>query len=354
MHLYHKYERHISFTAFIVGFILDNLTLTRIDVWYDDLILAIYLGLAAGGILFFHLLDRKTNKTQFIEDALLVVLFIVQLSFGALFSGYVVFYSKSAAWWSSWLFVLLIGTLLIGNEFFKGRYARLEFQVSIFFITLFSFSIFYVPIFFDTIGAGMFILSGIISLVLIALFVRILSRIVPERVHATRRKLIGSIVVLYLTFNVLYFTNIIPPVPLSLKSIGVYHSVERDGNSYVVTTEPHPWYDVSSRFWTTIHISKGSVVYVFSSVFAPTDLNTNIFHVWYYYDGASKKWIEADRVAYDITGGRGGGYRGYSEKTNVFSGEWRVDVVTGRGQLIGREQFTVVEEAPQDLITETL
>ena len=41
-----------------------------------------------------------------------------------------------------------------------------------------------------------------------------------------------------------------------------------------------------------------------------------------------------------IAGGRDGGYRGYS-LTTVNSGNWRVNIETERGQLIGRVKFKV-------------
>ena len=49
-HLFHKYEERFSTFAFAFGFLLDNLTLTRIDLWIDMLILFIHLATAGVGI----------------------------------------------------------------------------------------------------------------------------------------------------------------------------------------------------------------------------------------------------------------------------------------------------------------
>lgn len=94
-------------------------------------------------------------------------------------------------------------------------------------------------------------------------------------------------------------------------------------------------------------------MYIYSAVFAPTDLNTQIFHRWQYFDEIKKKWIIQNDIPFPITGGRDEGYRGYSFKDGIFPGEWRVDVVTARGQIVGRINVTVVlAEYPPTLFAE--
>jgi hypothetical protein len=348
---YQKYEKYFSTVAFLFGFTLDNITLTRIDLWLDNLILGTYLFLAGFGIFVFHFLKRKKTKGWFRRKVILLLPYMIQFAFGGLFSGYFVFYSKSASLATSWIFVLLIILLLLGNEFFKKKYARLEFQVSIFFVTLFSFAIFYIPIIFNTIGVGTFLLSGIVSLIAIWIFINILSLAIPKRIARTRRQLMRVILFIYISFNVLYFTNVIPPIPLSMKEAGVHHFVERVGTEYRAETEKVAWYEIHKKVRTRIHVNEGEPVYVFSSIFAPTDLNTTVFHRWQHYDEVSEKWIETDQFSYKIFGGRDGGYRGYSNKSTIASGKWRVDIVTERNQIIGRVSFRVIEGSPKNPLT---
>lgn len=213
---FEKYEKYLSIAAFLGGFTLDNLTLTRIDLWFDNLVLGGYLLLAGLAIFFFHFLKRKPPKGAFRRNIVAFLPIFLQFEFGGLFSGFFVFYSRSASLATSWIFALFLMALLIGNEFFKRRYARLEFQVSIFFVTLFSFSIFYVPILFDSIGAGIFLLSGVLSLIGIWFFLNILAAAIPQRIKQARKILTRIILFIYVTFNILYFTNIIPPIPLSM------------------------------------------------------------------------------------------------------------------------------------------
>lgn len=347
---YTKHERHISSAALLFGFILDNLTLTRIDLWFDNLVLFTYLSIAGLGILVVNIYDSGRLRFALFEKLVPWLPTLVQFAFGGLFSGFFIFYSRSASLAGSWLFVGLLLALLIGNESFKTKYLRFGFQIGIFFTALFSFAIFYVPIVTKTLGAWTFMLSGVVSLVVISLFLYVIYRIVPWKLRQGWRYIVIIVGGIYLVINVMYFTNIIPPIPLSLKEAAVYHSIDKtpDGN-YRVSYEKIPWYRWYERFAPTFHYAGGEGVHFYSAVFSPTDLNTDIVHVWDFYNEDKKQWQEMFRFSYHIVGGRDGGYRGYSLKETVYEGKWRVDVETPRGQLLGRYNFKVenVAEKPE-------
>jgi len=76
-------------------------------------------------------------------------------------------------------------------------------------------------------------------------------------------------------------------------------------------------------------------------VFAPVHFTMKIVHSWQHYNGKRKRWVPVSVVSYPINGGRDGGYRGYTIKTNPGPGEWRVDISTGDGHLLGRIRFSV-------------
>ena len=88
-------------------------------------------------------------------------------------------------------------------------------------------------------------------------------------------------------------------------------------------------------------MKQGERAYVFSSVFAPTDLNTKIIHDWQYFHKAKGEWISVSKITFPINGGRSEGYRGFSIKSGVFEGRWRVDIKTERNQIIGRVRFDI-------------
>jgi hypothetical protein len=78
-------------------------------------------------------------------------------------------------------------------------------------------------------------------------------------------------------------------------------------------------------------------------VFSPTHLDTQIVHEWQYYNPVDEEWQTTDTISFPIIGGRDGGYRGYSSKSTISPGRWRVNVETPHGQTIGRINFQVEE-----------
>ena len=333
--LYEKHEKYLSPLALLTGFIWDSLTLRRVDLWLDNLVLLGYLFISVSAIAILN-----TRQSGWFKQ---VAPFLLQFAFGGLFSAFVIFYSRSASLITSWPFLAILTALLIGNEVFRRHYGRFVFHIAIFFIAIFSYSILIVPTVLGSMGPAVFLLGGLVSLSLMGFVIMGLSIASPVVVRERKGTILLTILGIYAFFHLLYFTNSIPPIPLSLKDGGIYHSVSRKGNGYEVSFEP------SSRFlffreYSAIFKKKPlEAVYAYSSVFAPTRLNTEIFHRWSYFDEKKKEWIATDRLGFAIAGGRDGGYRGYTFKTSVFPARWRVEVVTERDQLLGRMNFEVVE-----------
>ena len=153
----------------------------------------------------------------------------------------------------------------------------------------------------------------------------------------------------------MYFSNIIPPVPLSLKHFEVYNYVEKtyDGN-YLVRKEKLEWYEFYKDWLNNFNKASNGSVYVYASVFAPTDLNTEITHIWQRYSENKKEWFTINEVTYPIKGGRGSGYRGYSMITNTVLGDYRVYIKNKQGQTLGKIRFEVKEGEDVELETKHL
>jgi hypothetical protein len=207
---------------------------------------------------------------------------------------------------------------------------------------LFAFFIYFLPVIFRQMGAVMFVWSGTASLLVIGGFIFLIARVAHFQYKENYRTLFFVIFGIWAAMNFLYFFNIIPPIPLSLKTGAVYHSVEKlPGGGYLVAGETgEKWYE-KWTFTKDIHLYPGEGVYVWSSVFAPAGLNINIVHQWQYFDEGKKEWIDSSRIPFPLTGGRDEGYRGFSKKENIFPGLWRVDIQTERGQIVGRVRFDI-------------
>ncbi|MDO8664308.1 MAG: DUF2914 domain-containing protein, partial [Candidatus Liptonbacteria bacterium] len=263
--------------------------------------------------------------------------------FGGLLSTFLVFYFRSATLAVSWPFILLLSAAFVANESFKKHYTRLVFQISLFYLSLLLFAIYIVPVVFHRIGTGIFLISGFISLAFLLFFVAGVGFFAKEKFKESKKLLATAVFSIFLITNILYFLNIIPPIPLSLKDAGVYHSLYKNtAGDYVVGAENTMGSKGFFALGEDIHLVAGRPVYAYSAIFSPAEFNTGIVHEWQKYDGNAGQWVTSTRVNLSAAGGREGGYRIYSMKTNVTPGEWRVNVKTPQGQVIGRLRFNVI------------
>jgi len=335
-----KNERRLSAGALFAGFLFDAITLQRIDLLYENMVFIIHLSVVGISIFLIHFLEPKSFNWNLAERVKTLLPVLVQFSFGALFSGFFIFYSRSASIIDSWPFVLVLLVLLVGNETFRERYKRLPFQVGIYFIAIFSYLIFLIPVLINKISAWVFVLSGFLSVLVTLLFLYTLSKLIPEKIRDNKRALTKAVLGIFISINILYFTNLIPPIPLALKVGEVSNRIERVDGKYRLYTVNKPLYKFLD-FRNPITIQRGKPIYFFSSVFAPADLNTGIVHVWQYFDKGKGEWVTESKIAFSISGGREEGYRGYTIKENIREGKWRVSVENNRGQVLGRTSFKV-------------
>ncbi|WP_205941076.1 DUF2914 domain-containing protein [Albibacterium indicum] len=189
-----------------------------------------------------------------------------------------------------------------------------------------------------------FLISGFTSLayiICLLIFIYLMSPSTRKEIHLG--KMISMILILYTTFNFFYFFKLIPPVPLALEEGIVAHQVEVSNNKYKVIYEADDWY----IFWRDHRLKfthrPNENVYVFTSIFAPTNLEKAIAHRWKWLNPATEKWEIVEDIAYEIKGGRTGGYRGYTYKNNVKNGIWKVEVITVEEELVlGIVDFEIV------------
>ncbi|HVT75134.1 MAG TPA: DUF2914 domain-containing protein [Candidatus Paceibacterota bacterium] len=339
-----KYERWASPVTLVFGFIFDSLTLRRIDLFYSNFLLISYLVLSAGSIMLlnFHEHRRMTRgQAERSETIHMLSVFTMQFCLGGLFSASLLFYSRSGSLIASWPFLLMIATYVIGNEALRRNYIRLGFQIGVFFTALFSYLIFFLPVIFGKMGDAMFLLSGIASLMITGVFVYVLSWFAPARTSKSAPMLVLSVGGLFALINILYFTNLMPPIPLVLREAGIFRSIERlpDG-TYRTVGEKQEWFHVLSPD-PIIHVDPDSTLFALTGVFAPTNLATDIVHEWQRFDTDKGEWTTVSDIGLSITGGREKGFRTFSRMEDVEPGLWRVNVETPRGQLIGRMTFSV-------------
>ena len=289
---FRRHSKYAPIVFFISGFIFDTLTLGRIDRTYDLTVLCLHM----------------TSLS-------------ITLSF----------------------FIILV-LLLIANEFLKKRISNKYLQFGVYYFISFTFFTFMIPVFLKELNTTIFLISGAASLAItLVLLIFIYVRSQSTRKEINLGKMIIIILSIYGIINLFYFLKLIPPVPLALDKGIVAHNITMKDDSYLVSYEPED----SFVFWRKHKLDFAYVpdesVYIFSSIFAPTDLSKAVFHRWKWYNENTKEWEITEDIGYKITGGRDGGFRGYTYKNNVKPGEWEVQVLTDEEHVLGVIKFEIKE-----------
>ncbi len=340
---YGRHERPISSLSLILGFVFDAVALKRVDQFWENIWVLGHLVLVALCMILIHKVRSESGDEANPHKAHFWLVNVLQFVFGGLLSVFLVFYFRSSDIATSWPFLFILALAFMANERLKRRFVRVTFQVSLLFLSVFLSSIFMVPIVIHDIGPGPFILSGVVSLFAMYGFLAALAKVNKSKFEESKRGIIVSIGCIFIGMNLLYFTNIIPPIPLSLKDSGIYHLIEKYGeNDYKARYEEVGW-----RKYVTLHedfhaASGDDTVYAYSAVFSPASLNTTVVHEWQYFDDKNNAWIDFSSVRLSVLGGRDAGFRTFSNQVSLPAGKWRVNVLTESGQVIGRLRFTIV------------
>jgi len=349
-----RYERQLSAAGMIGGFVTDNFLFRRVDLPNTQIIFLVYLAVAAVTILVLHGINSHSKRTPEEKPPRWQTFLPVatQFALGGLWSGFLIFYTRSAVLLASWPFLVVLAAIFIGNEVFKHYYERLVFTATLLFFGIFSYAIVTVPIYIHQIGVFAFLLSGLAAIAAFTIFLWVLFLVGRKSFVQSRWPIIGASAAVYVLINVFWFTNILPPLPVALAKSGIYTDVKHVGDKYIGTGEPRAWYEAFTT--PVVHVAAGQPLYAYTAVFAPVKLSTSITHSWQHYDDKRKRWVKVSNVSYPINGGRDGGYRGYTIKRNPSAGEWRVDFATADGHLLGRERFTVEQTPPTNPASQTL
>lgn len=338
--LYEKHEKYVAIAIFVIGFLWDSLTMTRVDNPIDNIILLLYLILI--GTLIVFTLRRQCGIAPPVWLLKMEPYFpwAMQFCFGGLFSSYVVFYFKSASFTRTQFFFLILVFLLFANEFLQRRLQNHVLLAILYSFCFLSFLAFFLPVLLADVNEKIFLLAGLTSL-LASLFVFFLGFLFHPDGWKRRMKPIAAwMLSVVLIVNVLYFANLIPPVPLALKDVGIFHKVKITPAGYEVKyVAPSAW-----RFWidweSPFYLSPGDRAFCYTSIFAPGKLRVRVRHVWSHKTPGG--WVQTDQLPFEILAGRENGYRGYTFKRGITPGTWRVAVETMRGQTLGEITFDVV------------
>lgn len=347
------HERHLSALSLAGGFAFDSYTFGRIDRPLTQLVFVVYLLVAGIAIAVLHVLESRPDERKPSDRTRAVLISVAQFALGCLLSGFCVFYIRSASVTASWPFLLFMAAIFIGNEYMRRYHARLVFSALLFFFSLYSYAILLVPVALARIGTIPFLMSGALAVIAFFFFVRLLAILGHDRYRDARKQIAMGMAAITVLINLFYFAKVFPPLPLVLSDAGVYHDLKRAGGNYLAMTEDEPprWRALFGTF-PVEHIQPDGKLYLYSAVFAPYRLTTQIVHRWEWRDPRNGNWLPRQTVRFTIHGGRADGYRTYSLRRAPTPGEWRVNIATIDGRAIGRVRFSVETQAVPPALSE--
>ncbi|MEO5969777.1 MAG: DUF2914 domain-containing protein, partial [Bdellovibrionia bacterium] len=261
---------------------------------------------------------------------------------GTLLNSYTIFYFKSASAFTSFGFIAILIALLTLNEFKRFGKSQTQVHAAFFSLCLVSYFATLAPILMGSIGTLPFLTAVMASILIFAGYYQFLNSRIELPSVLLRTHLLFPFVVIHSFFVILYFTHLIPPVPLSVSYMGIFHNVEKKDGEYQLTYTRPRW-----KFWQhgdqTFEARSGDSIFCFVRVFSPARFHGQLQVRWLFWS-EKRGWLPSDAIPMPIVGGREEGYRGVTKKMNYQPGEWRVQIETMDNREVGRIHFTVVPD----------
>lgn len=264
----------------------------------------------------------------------------VQFCFGGLFSALVVCYFKSSGSLASFLLVILLAILLVGNEFLQKKYESFGVSLAFFCLLGTMFMNFAIPHLVHRIGFIWFFLSTLLSFGMCMFIWKISHR---------KKSILVAPALISILLVVAYIMNWVPPVPLVLKQKIACQNFDKATYTCDID-DPNVFQSIGLQI-PSVHRVDSSEVYFLASIYAPAKLKAELEYLWYYQDPQTGKYKLTDRISsgrMTLNGGRESGFRTFTRKKNTPPGKYRVEVAYKNGAVIGSGTFEVFGEPPED------
>jgi DUF2914 family protein len=225
----HQHAKAEIAAFFAAGFLFDIFTLSRIDDVFALVQQCVYLVILTG----LMILEERyragvaapprllVKAWRFSEDA-------IHFLFGSLLSSFTLFYLKSSSGIASFVFMAILGALLVANELpvFRERGPIVRFALLSLCLT--SYLALLLPILLGFLSKWLFVTAVVLACGALVWLVRSLSRWTGDA-PLIRRHVAGPAFGMQALLVAVYFAGAIPPVPLSVQFIGIYHEVVPPG-----------------------------------------------------------------------------------------------------------------------------
>jgi hypothetical protein len=367
-----RHELAETLIVFVGGFIFDVLTLSRADDSTTLIQQGAYLAALCALLALEQRQALKGDLPKRLAKGMELAEPGVHFFLGALLSTFTLNYFKSGSGLTSLAFVAVAFVLLVANEFPRFRAYGQVVRFTLLSFCLLSYFACVIPVLVGKVRPWMFVTATVLSVGAMGGIFWQLNKWSPTKRALLTRSVLPAMGVQALLLA-LYFAKIIPPVPLALTYIGIYHGVEKPvpaaqvqatgpgvrtdkpvireerfvtHNQYRLLHE-RPWW----RFWQRgdqeFYAREGDQVYCFFSIFAPNKFQDQIDIIWTRWDEGRGEWLLREKAAVPL--GRGGaiaesGWRWFRSKARYEPGDWRAEVQTEDGRTIGGIRFTIYKD----------
>jgi hypothetical protein len=269
----------------------------------------------------------------------------IHFLFGTLLNAFLVFYFKASSGLWAFLFMLVLLGVLLANEMPRFRKLGPLMRVALLSFAFTSYFSYLFPVMAGHLSPWLFVTAVVLSSAATYGSWHVYTRWTHDPAWTFKRAVAPALVI-QATLLALYFLHVVPPVPLSLRWIGIYHDVQKDGREVKLMHQKPAW-----RFWEhgdqVFKARPGDRVYCFIRVFAPSHFRDAVKMYWWH-DDPKQGWQRSDAMAQTISGGGEEGCLKYAYKANYSPGDWKVQVETADGREIGNIRFTIEEDSSTD------
>jgi hypothetical protein len=352
-----KERHHLAFEVafFFAGFLFDVLLLHRIDSVPLLAHQGTYLVLSAALIFWDHRLSVAQQSplgkqpTGWVAKAAGYRLWVMHFFLGTLLNAFMVFYFRAASSLSAFAFLVALAGIIVLNELPQFRSKGPIVRVVLLSFAVTSYLAYLIPVIWHELRPWQYVVAVLGGSAATFGFWLLFNRFAKDPTWTFARGVAPGLT-LQATLLVLYLVGVIPPVPLSLKHIGIYSKVTRNPagakSTYTLEFQPAPVWQPWRREHAEFVADAGVEVNAFVRVFAPTDFRDGIGFLWEF-DDPDKGWTPRGAPWFD-KGFRSGGEKGWATWGShhlTKPGDYRVRIMTEDGREIGRKGFTFVEGA---------
>jgi MFS family permease len=347
-----RQRHHAAFDVsfFFGGFAFDALLLRRIDDRAVLLQQGAYLALACLLFTWDHVLrTRGVEPGGWWGKVASMRVSVLHFFLGTLLNAFLVFYFRASASLFSFLFVAGLAVAIIVNELPRFRQKGPQLRLLLISFSVTSYLAYLLPVLWGELETWHYFTAvGLGALAALTLWAGA-AMLAPSAGWRPWSSLLPA-VGLQAMLVALYWSGVTPPVPLSLKELGIYasvtpHRTEKGALHYTLEYQPGPRW----QLWQLEHERfvgpEGARVWAFTRVFAPSHFHDRVAFQWEQED-AQRGWVAlGPPFLAELTGGNEQGFRTFSYLTVERPAHYRVRVLTEDGREIGNKTFTFVAGA---------